>query len=177
MISLSREHRLVATAKTQAGSHNAQVLLISPHFEWAWHEYTSVHMFVQVQACTCTSTLSDNAPHAYASRSRFTLTLIWSEVKSTAQYPEHSLALGHVYVCLPISVGTIHQTKIIGVNASTKSLANDWNYPTLNMIRYSTCSLPLSMLLTQVTGNHQARHNIPLPYTHRAQEDLTDTSI
>ena len=40
-------------------------------------------MFVQVQTCTCTSTLSGNAPHAYASRSRFTL--IRSEMKSTVR--------------------------------------------------------------------------------------------
>ena len=48
---------------------NWLVLLISPHFECAWRERISVCMFVQVQACTCTSMLSSNAPHAYASRS------------------------------------------------------------------------------------------------------------
>ena len=35
---------------------------------------------------TCTSTPSGNAPHAYASRSRFTLTLIRNEVKSTVYF-------------------------------------------------------------------------------------------
>ena len=64
------------------------VLLISPHFQWAWCERISVHMFVQVQACNCTSTLSVNAPHAYASHShlRFTLTL----TVHTHAYGSHS---------------------------------------------------------------------------------------
>ena len=61
------------------------LLLISPHFKCVWREprHISMRMFVQVQVCTCTSTLSSNAPQAYASRSRFMLTLIRSEVKST----------------------------------------------------------------------------------------------
>ena len=51
-------------------------------------------MFVQVQACTCASTPSGNTPHAYASRSRLTLTLIRSEVKSTVIGRNASCALG-----------------------------------------------------------------------------------
>ena len=41
---------------------------VSLRMSVAWH--ISMHMFVQVQACTCASMLSVNAPHVYALRSR-----------------------------------------------------------------------------------------------------------
>ena len=53
----------------------------------------SVRMFVQVQACTCAGTPSGNAPHAYTSRLRFTLTPIRSEVRSTVISAETRPAL------------------------------------------------------------------------------------
>ena len=70
------------------------VLLISPHFEWAWRERISVRMFVQVQASTCTSMLSGNAPHAYASRSR-SFEVRWNNSKRCQQ-----LLLWLLTVCL-----------------------------------------------------------------------------
>ena len=54
------------TAENYLGSNKAEVL----------------SMFVQVRACTCSSTLSGKAPRAYASRSR----IIRSEVKLTVAF-------------------------------------------------------------------------------------------
>ena len=54
--------RYCATTLSGFQQSISTVLLISPHFESVWRGRISVRMFVQVQACTCASTLSGNAP-------------------------------------------------------------------------------------------------------------------
>ena len=83
----------------QQTSIHVKVLLISPHFESAWCERISVRMFVQVQACTCNSMLSDNAPHAYASHS--------FEVRWNQQYAWNR----HSYTCTLLFILTNQDRK------------------------------------------------------------------